>query len=203
MAEVLMVRISAAASSLSIIELSFVRQQLREKSVPRLSEQKLGKAANDTRAEWRKGWELFPGSVVWIWHADRYATTVSPIPRRGGPVLAALQGKAALLDGDGPYVAAGRYDGTCEAGGKLGVPTQGGRWPLSVALARCRTKTPLQHLQRILQGPKQGLRRGRVLIARHVQCNEFALPCYSGLGVENTAVELIARRTMPLVWSNL
>jgi len=36
-----------------------------------------------------------------------------------------------------------------------------------------------------------------------VQRNEFALPCYSGLGVENAAVELIARRMVRLVWSNL
>jgi hypothetical protein len=40
-------------------------------------------------------------------------------------------------------------------------------------------------------------------LARHVQRNELALPRYSGLGVENAAVELIARRTMRLVWWNL
>src|SRR5258705_12401676 len=42
---------------------------------------------------------------------------------------------------------------------------------------------PLQHLQRILQGTEQGLRRPRVLMARRVQRNELALTCYSRLGV--------------------
>ena len=37
---------------------------------------KLGKVANDNRADWREAWALFPGSVAYVWHAGRYASTV-------------------------------------------------------------------------------------------------------------------------------
>jgi hypothetical protein len=32
--------------------------------------------ANDDRADWRQAWALFPGSVAYVWHAVRYASTV-------------------------------------------------------------------------------------------------------------------------------
>jgi DNA modification methylase len=37
---------------------------------------KLGKVANDNRADWREAWALFPGTVAYVWHAGRYASTV-------------------------------------------------------------------------------------------------------------------------------
>ena len=37
---------------------------------------KLGAVANDGRADWREAWALFPGSVVYVWHAGRYASVV-------------------------------------------------------------------------------------------------------------------------------
>ena len=37
---------------------------------------RLGKIANDNRADWREAWALFPGSVAYVWHAGRYASTV-------------------------------------------------------------------------------------------------------------------------------
>lgn len=37
---------------------------------------KLGAVANDNRADWREAWALFPGSVAYVWHAGRYASTV-------------------------------------------------------------------------------------------------------------------------------
>jgi DNA modification methylase len=37
---------------------------------------RLGKVANDNRADWREAWQLFPGSVAYVWHAGRYASTV-------------------------------------------------------------------------------------------------------------------------------
>jgi DNA modification methylase len=40
------------------------------------NKQRLGKVANDTRADWREVWALFPGSVAYVWHAGRYASTV-------------------------------------------------------------------------------------------------------------------------------
>jgi DNA modification methylase len=40
------------------------------------NKQRLGKVANDDRADWRGAWALFPGSVAYVWHAGRYASTV-------------------------------------------------------------------------------------------------------------------------------
>jgi DNA modification methylase len=36
-----------------------------------------GKVANDDRADWREAWALFPGDVVYVWHAAIHATTVA------------------------------------------------------------------------------------------------------------------------------
>jgi DNA modification methylase len=40
------------------------------------NKQRLGKVANDNRADWREAWALFPGSVAYVWHAGRHASTV-------------------------------------------------------------------------------------------------------------------------------
>ena len=40
------------------------------------NKKRLGKVANDNRADWREAWALFPGSVAYVWHAGRYASTV-------------------------------------------------------------------------------------------------------------------------------
>jgi DNA modification methylase len=40
------------------------------------NKERLGKVANDNRADWRAAWALFPGSVAYVWHAGRYASTV-------------------------------------------------------------------------------------------------------------------------------
>jgi DNA modification methylase len=37
---------------------------------------RLGKVANDDRADWREAWKLFAGSVAYVWHAGRHASTV-------------------------------------------------------------------------------------------------------------------------------
>ncbi len=37
---------------------------------------KLGRVENDDRADWREAWALFPGDVMYIWHAGRHAATV-------------------------------------------------------------------------------------------------------------------------------
>ena len=37
---------------------------------------KLGKVANDDRADWREAWALFPGNVVYCWHAGKHASEV-------------------------------------------------------------------------------------------------------------------------------
>ena len=40
------------------------------------NKERLGKVANDDRADWREAWALFPGSVAYVWHAGRYASVV-------------------------------------------------------------------------------------------------------------------------------
>lgn len=37
---------------------------------------KLGKVQNDDRADWREAWSLFPGDVMYVWHAGKYAAAV-------------------------------------------------------------------------------------------------------------------------------
>jgi DNA modification methylase len=48
----------------------------RAKAGVKQNKERLGKVANDDRADWREAWELFPGSVAYVWHAGRYASTV-------------------------------------------------------------------------------------------------------------------------------
>jgi DNA modification methylase len=38
---------------------------------------RIGKVANDDRADWRDAWALFPGDVAYVWHAAVHATTVA------------------------------------------------------------------------------------------------------------------------------
>ena len=48
----------------------------RKRAGVNLNKAKLGKVANDDRADWSEAWELFPGSVAYVWHAGRHASTV-------------------------------------------------------------------------------------------------------------------------------
>lgn len=36
----------------------------------------VGKVLNDDKADWTEAWDLFPGDVAYIWHADRHASEV-------------------------------------------------------------------------------------------------------------------------------
>jgi DNA modification methylase len=40
------------------------------------SKSKLGQVQNDDRADWSKAWTLFPGNVLFVWHAGKFASTV-------------------------------------------------------------------------------------------------------------------------------
>jgi len=40
------------------------------------AERRLGRVANDERADWTDAWKLFPGDVVYCWHAGRHASSV-------------------------------------------------------------------------------------------------------------------------------
>jgi len=37
---------------------------------------KMGEVQNDDKADWTRAWELFPGDVVYVWHAGIYSSTV-------------------------------------------------------------------------------------------------------------------------------
>ncbi len=37
----------------------------------------VGKVLNDDKADWREAWALFPGDVVYVWHAGLHAATVA------------------------------------------------------------------------------------------------------------------------------
>jgi DNA modification methylase len=48
----------------------------RKRAGVNFNKAKLGKVANDDRADWREAWALFPGNVAYVWHAGRHASTV-------------------------------------------------------------------------------------------------------------------------------
>ena len=48
----------------------------RKRAGVNLNARKLGKVANDDRADWREAWILFPGSVAYVWHAGRHTSEV-------------------------------------------------------------------------------------------------------------------------------
>jgi DNA modification methylase len=48
----------------------------RAKAGVNRSGSKLGKVQNDDRADWREAWQLFPGNVMYVWHAGKFASTV-------------------------------------------------------------------------------------------------------------------------------
>ena len=48
----------------------------RKRAGVNLNTRKLGKVANDDRADWRDAWMLFPGSVAYVWHAGRHTSEV-------------------------------------------------------------------------------------------------------------------------------
>jgi DNA modification methylase len=48
----------------------------RKRAGVNLNAKKLGKVANDDRADWREAWALFPGAVAYVWHAGRHTSEV-------------------------------------------------------------------------------------------------------------------------------
>jgi DNA modification methylase len=48
----------------------------RKRAGVNLNARKLGKVANDDRADWLEAWALFPGSVAYVWHAGRHTSEV-------------------------------------------------------------------------------------------------------------------------------
>lgn len=52
------------------------RQEAAEKGLLAYSAIRVGEVTNDERVDWREAWALFPGDVVYCWHADRHASEV-------------------------------------------------------------------------------------------------------------------------------
>lgn len=45
---------------------------------------KMGAVKNDGRSDWHEAWDLFSGDVAYIWHADRFASTVQQSLEQSG-----------------------------------------------------------------------------------------------------------------------
>jgi hypothetical protein len=56
----------------------------RKRAGVNLNERKLGKVANDDRADWREAWALFPGSVAYVWHAGQHTSEVQQSQEASG-----------------------------------------------------------------------------------------------------------------------
>src|SRR5258708_1456294 len=52
------------------------RQEAAEAGHLAYAARRIGKVANDDRADWREAWKLFPGDVVYCWHAGKHASQV-------------------------------------------------------------------------------------------------------------------------------
>jgi DNA modification methylase len=66
---------------------------------------RIGKVANDDRADWREAWALFPGEVAYIWHAALHAGTMAESLRACGFEIRAqiIWAKDRLVMGRGHY----------------------------------------------------------------------------------------------------
>lgn len=67
--------------------------------------QRLGKVANDDRADWREAWALFPGEVAYVWHGALHAATVAESLKACGFQVRAqiIWAKDRLVMGRGHY----------------------------------------------------------------------------------------------------
>lgn len=53
------------------------RQDAERASGGKVGARATGKVLNDDRADWREAWALFPGDVVYVWHAGLFADVVA------------------------------------------------------------------------------------------------------------------------------
>lgn len=68
-------------------------------------ERAVGKTHNDNRSDWYAAWELFPGDVVYCWHAVRHASTVQASFEKAGFELRAqiIWAKTRMIISRGHY----------------------------------------------------------------------------------------------------
>lgn len=59
----------------------------REQTLDRLGKDRTGKVQNDNRQDWREAYELFPGQVVYIWHAGKFARATAEQIESAGFVI--------------------------------------------------------------------------------------------------------------------
>lgn len=66
---------------------------------------RVGKVANDERADWAEAWRLFPGSIAYVWHGALHAGTVAQSLEREGFTIRAqiIWAKERLVIGRGDY----------------------------------------------------------------------------------------------------
>jgi DNA modification methylase len=64
-----------------------------------------GKVENDERADWSEAWELFPGSIAYVWHAALHSpTSYESLIRTGFTIRAQIVwAKERLVIGRGDY----------------------------------------------------------------------------------------------------
>ena len=53
------------------------RTEAARKGLLRSGARREGKVQNDDRTDWREAWQLFPGNVVYIWHAGVFAASTA------------------------------------------------------------------------------------------------------------------------------
>jgi DNA modification methylase len=65
----------------------------------------IGKVTNDTRADWREAWALFPGDVYYVWHSALHAGEVEASLLASGFVVRSqiIWDKTRLVIGRGDY----------------------------------------------------------------------------------------------------
>lgn len=66
------------------------RDEAAERGLIRAPSVRVGKVANDDRADWREAWRLFPGDVAYVWHASWHISTVQASLEAVGFAIRAL-----------------------------------------------------------------------------------------------------------------
>jgi len=77
----------------------------REKAGVNVAGAAIGKVLNDSNADWRDAWALFPGDVAYVWHAGLYAGVVADSLDACGFVLRSqiIWAKSRLVISRGDY----------------------------------------------------------------------------------------------------
>lgn len=153
------------------------------------STRKMGKVANDDRADWREAWALFGGDVAYVWHAGLFASTVEDSLRAAGFAMRSqiiwTKDRFALSRGDYHWqhepcwyaVRAGARSGWC------GDRSQSTRWDIAA-----REDSGVGHGT---QKPVECMRRP---IENNSKPGDAVYEPFSGSGTTIIAAEMTSRR---------